>query len=90
MDINSKRKESEKIERLTQEYLDRGGEIAKCPTMHHAPITKLWMIDRGMDYTPWSLNGGPGSGETIFSMQKNLGNGNSATKPARFMGDTDR
>ena len=59
MDINSKRKESEEIERLTQEYLARGGKITHCPRLQVVGYNQKWMIGRGMDHTPWDTTGNP-------------------------------
>mgnify|MGYP001213496447 CR=1 FL=1 len=87
MDINSKRKESEEIERLTQEYLERGGEITQCPRLQVVGPNQKWMIERGMDHTPWDTLGvtvGYHQGHEV------IGPGCYRLKPKPFIGDDDR
>ena len=83
MDINSKRKESEEIERLTQEYLERGGKITQCQEVRFVSASKRNLAKNGIDYMPWKLMGDP---IDCFIALKDLGDGNYLT-PKRKMSD---
>lgn len=53
MDKDKEVIDREAIERQTQEFLARGGQIEKLPTKRKVPRSKRWIAKRGMDYTPW-------------------------------------
>ena len=45
--------DSEAINRQTQEFLAKGGQIKKLPSKRVAPKSKKYLAQRGMDFTPW-------------------------------------
>ena len=45
------------IERLTEEYLAKGGKVEVLPTYHIAPAHMEWIVKAGMDYVPWGRHG---------------------------------
>ena len=90
MNEAKKRKESAEIERLTQEYLDRGGEITQCDAVRYVPAGQEWMLKHNIDYTPWSPLGGGSSWIEIARTQTKVSDGGYVTRPAPFLGSVDR
>ena len=41
------------IERQTQEFLDKGGQIERVPGKRKSRRNLKWIAKRGHDYTPW-------------------------------------
>jgi hypothetical protein len=83
-----KQKEREEIERLTQEYLDRGGVIEVIPPRRFVPACYRWMLKYDYDYTPWNHMGGLGQGYGIQD-QVAIEEGCYMRQPASFEGQGD-
>jgi hypothetical protein len=41
------------IERQTQEFLAKGGQIQQVPSKRRSRRSMKWIARRGHDYTPW-------------------------------------
>lgn len=83
-----KQKEREEIERLTQEYLDRGGVIEVIPPRRFVPACYRWMLKYDIDYTPWNHMGGLGQGYGIQD-QVSIEEGCYMRQAASFEGQGD-
>jgi hypothetical protein len=77
----TRRRWREENERLTAEYLARGGEIEVIPMRCVAPPSKAWIADQGGCYTPWEWVFGEYE-KPVYSTLFSLGDGG-YYKPAR-------
>ena len=72
----SKQELREEIARLTQDFLDAGGEIEVIPPVRFCPKSMDWARERGMDWMPWEKQG-----DFADSRYHWLGDGGYVTKP---------
>ena len=72
-------------ERLTDEYIARGGKIEVIPMRCVAPPSKAWIADRGGCYTPWEWVFGEFENPVYITFH-GLGDGNFLTPRQRLNG----
>lgn len=65
----------EENERLTQEFLDRGGEVTVCDYRPVCVPSKKFWEDRGGDYTPWNWIGTKFEDNAQYIVLYGLGDG---------------
>jgi hypothetical protein len=73
-------------ERLTDEYIARGGEIQVIPMRCVAPPSKAWIADNGGCYTPWGWVFGEYE-QPAYATLWALGDGGYYTPTSRPRGD---